>query len=483
MIKENFLWGGGIAACQAEGAYNVDGKSMTVADVHKFDPEGDRKKLVQYKFTMDKINEACADPDTVLYPKRRGINFYYTYKEDIALMAGMGFKSFRYSISWARVFPNGNDPEPNEKALAFYSDVVDEIRKNGMEPVMTICHFDTPLFIIKDYNGWDNRAVIDLYYRYCEVLFDRFKGRVKYWITFNEINMSVKAGPKCLGVLDDGKGKYQERIFQALHHQFLAAARVTELAKSIDPDFMIGSMVAYFTTYAYTCKPEDAFAQLQDDQMKNLFFLDVLNRGHYPYYAKAYFKTNGIDLTIEEGDLDTIQAHRADFIGMSYYNSKVTAHNTEGMELTSGNMQSVFKNPHLHVSDWGWQIDPIGMRHTLNHVYDRYGVPIFILENSCGFLDELTEDHKVHDPYRIEYLKLHITEMRNAIVEDGVDMIGYMMWGPIDVISSSKSEMSKRYGFVYVDQDDFGEGSKKRYVKDSYHWYKKVIASNGEDLD
>ncbi len=480
-FPDGFLWGGALSACQAEGAYNEDGKSFTIPDVVHLNPKNDRKVTKQTKITMEMIAEAQKDPDTMKYPKRRGIDFYHTYREDIALLAEMGFKVFRYSVSWARIFPNGDDAEPNEKALQFYDDLIDECLRHNMEPLITICHFDMPVVLIEKFGGWYNRRLIDLYGNYCQVLLERYKGKVKYWVTFNEINMSVKAGAKTLGIIDTGQHNYEEMLFQGLHHQFVAAAKVTKLARQIDPGNRIGSMVAYFTTYAYTCKPEDALQMQKDDQMKNLFFLDILNKGEYPYYANTYFKRNHIQLKIVAEDLNVIKENTADFVGLSYYNSMISSSDTGGLELTAGNVHSVYKNPHLPANEWGWQIDPIGLRYTLNLVYDRYQLPVFILENSSGFMDTLNEDGTIHDPYRIDFLRQHIVQMKLAI-EDGVEMIGYTMWGPIDMISSSTSEMTKRYGFIYVDQDDYGNGSKRRYKKDSFYWYQRVIATNGAEL-
>ena len=480
-LNKDFLWGGALAGCQVEGAYDLDGKTLTIPEVMPFREADDRKVTRQMKITKEMIETAKSDTDTVKYPKRRGIDFYHTYPEDLALMAEMGFKVFRYSIAWSRIFPNGDDQEPNRKALDFYDGLIDTCRSLGMEPLITISHFDMPVVLIEKYGGWFNRKLIDLYTKYCRVLFEHFKGRVRYWVTFNEMNMSVKAGAKTLGIVDEGQPDYEAMLFQGLHHQFVAAAQATCLAHETDPDNRIGSMVAYFTTYPHTCKPEDALAMQKDDQMKNLFYLDVLNRGAYPYYSNSYFEHRGIELEIQPGDMAMIRKNPADFIGISYYNSMISAGDTSQLELTSGNVHSVYKNSFLSENDWGWQIDPVGLRYTLNHVYDRYVKPVFILENSSGFFDTLNEDGTIHDPYRVEFLRLHIRQMKLA-AEDGVEIIGYTMWGPIDMISSSTSEMSKRYGFIYVDQDDYGNGTRRRIKKDSFYWYKKVIETNGEEL-
>ena len=480
-FPQGFLWGGALAGCQAEGAYLEDGKTMTVPEVmHLVHPDG--KTTRQPKITMELIHEAETDPDTVAYPKRRGIDFYHTYRDDLKLLAGMGLKCFRYSISWARVFPHGDEELPNEKALAYYDDLIDQIIANGMEPLITISHFDFPLYLIEKYGGWSDRRLIDMYVRYARTLFERYRGKVRHWVTFNEINMSVKAGPKTLGIVDQGQENYEELLFQGLHHQFVAAAEATRIAHEIDPENKIGCMVAYFTTYPHTCRPEDSLAAQHDDAMKNLYFLDSLNGRPYPFYARSYFGQRGIAIAQQPGDIELMRENPADFVGMSYYNSMISAADDSQLELTDGNVASVYKNPYLSANAWGWQIDPTGLRWSLFHVYDRYRKPIFILENGSGFKDVLEPDGSVHDPYRVEFLRAHIEAMRDAVVEDGVDVMGYTMWGPIDIISSSTSEMTKRYGFIYVDQDDYGRGSKRRYIKDSYAWYRHVIESNGRDL-
>ncbi|MDN3233159.1 MULTISPECIES: glycoside hydrolase family 1 protein [Priestia] len=481
-FPENFLWGGAIAACQAEGAWNEGGKTLTVPDTMKYVELERGKALKQIHVTKESIEEAKKELDATYYPKRRGIDFYHTYKEDIALLHEMGFKVFRFSISWARVFPNGDNIEPNEEALKYYDNVVEECLKYGIEPLVTISHFDMPIVLIEKFDGWYNRELIDLYLKYSEVLFKRYKGKVKHWVTFNEINMSIKAGPKTLGILNNGQDNYAEMLFQGLHHQYVAASLATKLAHEIDPENKIGCMVAYFTTYAHTCAPEDALAMQKDDQLRNLMYLDIQAKGEYSYFTKKYFENHNIQLKMEEDDLKILKTYTADFIGFSYYMSMISSENAKNLELTSGNVMNVLKNPYLESSEWGWQIDPQGLRYTLNHLYDRYQKPLFILENGVGALDELNEDGTIHDDYRIAYLKEHIKQMKEAI-NDGVNLFGYTMWGPIDIISSSTSEMKKRYGFIYIDQDDLGEGSKKRYRKDSFYWYKDLITTNGANLE
>lgn len=481
VFPENFLWGGALSACQAEGAYDIGGKTLTIPDVVPYGKKIDRKVTRQLKISQEMIDRAKDETIEENYPKRRGIDFYHRYKEDIALFAEMGFKVFRYSFSWARIFPNGDDHQPNEEGLKFYESVIDECLKYGIEPLITISHFDMPIVLIEKYGGWKNRKLIDLYERYCKVLFNRFRGKVKYWLNFNEINMSVKAPAKTLGILDEAYDNYEETLFQSLHHQFVASALSTKLAHEIDPENKVGSMVAYFTTYPHTCKPADTMAALKDDQMKNMFYLDILNNGVYPYYFEAYKKEKNINLVMNDDDLALIKDNTADFVGISYYNSMISSADEEGLELTSGNVHSVYKNPYLEANDWGWQIDPVGLRYTLNHLYEKFDLPIFILENSSGFFDTVEKDGAIHDPYRIEFLKAHLLALKDAI-EDGVQVIGYTMWGPIDMISSGTSEMEKRYGMIYVDQDDFGHGSLIRSRKDSFYWYQSVIESNGEVL-
>lgn len=480
-FPKGFLWGGALSANQSEGNYDVDGKSLTIADVFRFDVNLDQSKVSVPSLTHEAIEQAKLEKDTTYYPKRRGIDFYHTYKEDIALLAGMGFKTFRYSICWSRIFPNVNQKEPNQKGLEFYDAVINECLKYNMEPVITILHVDLPIQIIEEYKGWSNRKVVDLYAHYCKTIFEHFKGRVKYWIPFNEINMDLINGTRKMGILKEDHENYEETVYQALHHEFLASAMASKLAHEIDPENKVGAMTAYFTTYPYTCKPEDALSAQSHDAYRNLFFYDVLLRGKYPYYIKKLWKDKGYNLDIRKEDIALLANHPADFVAMSYYNSMVHAADLSELEVTGGNVTSAYKNPYIKVNAWGWAIDPIGFRYTLNHVYEIFQKPIFILENGSGFVEELDENNEIHDDYRIENFKCHLEQLKLAI-EDGVEVIGYTTWAPIDVVAASTGQMKKRYGFIYVDIDDFGNGSKKRYLKDSYYWYKNVIATNGEIL-
>lgn len=473
-----FLWGGATAANQLEGAWNVDGKGLTTAEVVK--KAKNRQEFSMNAVTKETLAAAIADKTDKLYPKRRGIDFYHRYKEDIALFAEMGFKAFRLSIAWARIFPNGYEEKPNEAGLAFYDKLFAECHKYGIEPVVTISHYEMPLGLTLKQNGWASRDTIDAYVRYAKVLFERYKGQVKYWMTFNEINASTW-GFTGTGALDDelsGQEAMQLR-YQALHHQFLASAQAVKIGHQIDPENQIGCMIARMQTYPKTCNPADVRAAQLQDQL-NLFFTDIQVRGEYPNYMNRYFAENNIKLQMAENDQALLKEGCVDYLGFSYYMSTVTSAASQ-VEKASGNFALGEANPYLEASDWGWQIDPVGLRVTLNEYWDRYQVPLFIVENGLGALDKLEADGSIHDSYRIDYLRKHIIQMQEAI-KDGVQLIGYTMWGPIDLISASTSEMSKRYGFIYVDQDDDGNGSLKRYKKDSFYWYKKVIASNGQDL-
>ena len=477
-FPKGFLWGGATAANQVEGAWNVDGKGLTTAEVVK--RAADRQKLTMNAVTQDSLQTAIDDQTETLYPKRRGVDFYHHYKEDIALFAEMGFKAFRMSIAWARIFPKGDEPTPNEAGLKFYDDVFAECHKYGIEPVVTISHYEMPLGLTLKQNGWASRATIVDFTRYTEVLFKRYKGIVKYWLTFNEINASTW-GFMGTGAIDsdlDAAAQTQLR-YQALHHEFVASALAVQQCHQIDPEAKIGCMLARMQTYPNTPNPADVRAAQLQDQL-NLFFTDVQVRGEYPEYMNRYFADNGVTLQLAPDDEAILKAGKVDYLSFSYYMSTVTSAD-DNIEKASGNLNMGGKNPYLKASDWGWQIDPVGLRISLNEFWDRYRVPLFVVENGLGAADQLTADGKVHDDYRIDYLRLHIEQMKEAI-KDGVDLMGYTTWGPIDLISASTSEMSKRYGFIYVDQDDDGQGSLKRIRKDSFDWYKKVIASNGEDL-
>lgn len=477
-FKDGFLWGGATAANQVEGGWNLDGKGMTTAEVIRKSEK--RTEMNLGSVTMKAIEEAMADTTTDHYPKRRGIDFYHNYKEDIKLFAEMGFKSYRMSMAWARIFPNGNETEPNEAGLAFYDRVFDELAKYDIEPVVTLSHYEMPLDLTIKQNGWASRDTITSFTRYTDVVLKRFKDKVRYWLTFNEINVSSFGFMETGAVDSELTEKEQLQIrYQAVHHQFIASALVVEQARKINPNFEVGCMLARMQTYPSTPNPADVRAAQENDDL-NLFFTDVQIRGEYPEYMNRYFRENGVHISMEPGDEAILKMGTVSYLSFSYYMSMVTSAGKTG-DTSLGNMINGEKNPYLETSDWGWQIDPVGLRITLNAMWDRYRVPLFIVENGIGALDKLGADGKVHDDYRIKYLEEHIIQMKEAVM-DGVDLMGYTMWGCIDLISASTSEMSKRYGFIYVDQDDDGNGSLKRYKKDSFDWYKQVIEANGQNI-
>ena len=481
-FPKGFLWGGATAANQFEGAWNEGGRGPATSDTAVAVKPEDRKNIEDFSapMTREKIEFALNDKEG-LYPKRWGSDFYHRYQEDIALYAEMGFKTFRLSIAWSRIFPNGDDAQPNEEGLQFYDNVFDACAKYGIEPVVTLSHYETPIGIALNYGGWKNRQVIDLFVKYAETVLTRYKDKVKYWLTFNEINiMGISGYVGGALVSEDGTQNLPE-MYQAVHHQFIASSLVTKFAHEINPEIKVGMMLARMQSYPATPNPADVMEEIKKDH-ENLFFSDVQVRGKYPAYTKRFFKENNIEVTFEEGDLDILAQYPVDFMSFSYYMSSIARHNPEeGGESTAGNFLLGESNPYLAASDWGWQIDPIGLRVTLNNLYDRYEVPLFIVENGLGALDQVEEDGSIHDTYRIDYLKAHIEQMYEAI-EDGVELMGYTSWGCTDLVSASTSEMSKRYGFVYVDADDEGNGSFDRSRKDSFFWYKEVIETNGANV-
>ena len=476
ILKKDFLWGGATAANHYEGAWNVDGKGASIQD-HCTSGSNTVPKRVTVEIEKD-----------ILYPSHEATDFYHHYKEDIALAADLGFKVFRMSINWTRIFPNGDDKEPNEAGLKFYKDVFKELKKYNIEPLVTISHYEMPYALVEKYNGWYSRGVIDIFMNYVETIFDSYKDLVKYWLTFNEINSAIMpAGAiMSLGTIKGYSGpvfEFEDNPqvrFQALHHQLLASAKTVALAHEKYKNFKVGCMNIFATTYPYTCKPEDVLQTQYENRKMNWLLADVQVRGYYPSYSKRFFEENGIKIRKQEDDEQILKAGKADFYTFSYYMSSCQTTNKDALKA-EGNFIGGIKNPYLKASDWGWQIDPEGLRYALNEIYDRYQIPIMIVENGLGAFDKLEVDGSIHDYYRIDYLKHHIEAMKEA-VKDGVDLMGYTPWGWVDVVSASTGEMAKRYGIVYVDKYDDGTGDLSRHKKDSYYWYKKVIASNGEDL-
>ncbi|WP_016912853.1 glycoside hydrolase family 1 protein [Mammaliicoccus vitulinus] len=478
-FKDGFLWGGATAANQIEGAFDKDGKGLSSADFVEYIPKDQRTKDNHMEVTTEHIQKVLSGEHNGRFPKREGIDFYYQYEEDIKLLAEMGFKAFRLSIHWSRIFPKGYEQEPNEAGLKFYENVFKTLKSYNIEPVVTLSHYETPFGLTEKYNGWVDRAVVSHFEHYAKTVFQRYKGLVKYWMTFNEINIINISPFTGGGIISDQLDNPKSASYQALHHQLLASSLATKALREIDGNAQIGCMLARMKHYPYTCNPEDVLKAMQDDQM-NLLYTDVHALGEYPNYFKQFLKENNIELQIEDGDLETLKSYTVDYISFSYYMSLLSANSEEGA-VTEGNLMNSLKNPYLEASDWGWQIDPIGIRIVLNEFWDRYHKPLFIVENGLGAKDTVEADGSIHDTYRIDYLEKHIQEIKKAVL-DGVDVIGYLAWGPIDLVSMSTSEMSKRYGFVYVDKDDDGNGTGKRSKKDSYNWYKDVITTNGKNL-
>ena len=469
-FPKDFLWGGATAANQYEGGWNEGGKGPSIFDACT---AGSAVKAREY-FSEVK--------DDVYCPNHIATDFYHRYKEDIALMAEMGFKTFRMSIAWTRIFPTGEEDTPNEEGLKFYDEVFDECIKYGIEPLVTLLHYETPLYLANKYNGWYSREMVELFEKYVSVVFERYKDKVKYWLTFNEINCIAIGDPYIAGACRKMDGVSLDQVtYQAAHHQFLASAKAVALAHEKYPQFKVGMMLGGLFFYPNTCNPLD-MQEFQKMNYRQYYFSDVMCRGYYSNKAKAFLKEKGVTLVTEAEDDAILLKGKVDFLSFSYYMTiNATATYTPELKLAGTGIASP-KNPYLTATEWGMEINPVGLRYFLNDLYDRYQIPLMVVENGLGHADEFI-DGQVHDEYRIQYLKEHIEQMNLAINVDGVDLIGYTPWGCIDLISASTGEMKKRYGFVYVDRDDEGKGTLNRYKKDSFYWYKKVIASNGEDLD
>lgn len=478
-FPKNFLWGGATAANQCEGAWNIDGKGESVAD-HV--TAGSKN---QFRTLTEEIRP------NVQYPSHEAIDFYHHYKEDIALFAEMGFKAYRMSINWTRIYPNGIEDKPNQAGLDYYRSVFEECKKYSIEPIVTLSHYESPYYLTKKYDGWSSREMIDCFVKYSETVFNEYKDLVKYWLTFNEINGGTQSYGAFLSLafnLEDGQVIYGSRNetpekkskrFQALHNQLVASAIAVKKGREINENFKFGNMISSHMCYPYTCSPEDAFEALQKNQLMHYLCGDVQVRGHYPHFAKRYFADNQISVNIGKEDEEILTQGTVDFISFSYY-STMTATIEKKAELKAENLFMGLPNPYLKKSEYGWSIDPLGLRNFLNELYGRYEIPLMVVENGLGTPDELVNG-KVHDEYRIEYLREHIKAMKEA-VKDGVDLMGYTPWGCIDLVSASTGEMKKRYGFIYVDKDNEGNGTLNRYKKKSFDWYKKVIASNGKEL-
>jgi len=475
-FKEDFLWGGAVAAHQIEGGWNEGGKGVSIADVMTAGANGVAREIT----------------DGVIpgknYPNHEAIDFYHRYKEDIALFAEMGFKAFRTSIAWSRIFPNGDDAEPNEAGLQFYDDLFDELLKHDIEPVVTLSHFEIPYHLYKEYGGFRNRKLIDFFVKYSKVVMERYKDKVKYWMTFNEINNQadgyhdLHAFTNSAIIFEEADNK-AEVIYQASINELIASAKVVKLGHEINPDFEIGCMMAYVPVYPFSSNPDDVMASVKA-MNRRFFYNDVHAKGEIPGYVLKEWEREGFDIEYTEEDLQALREGTVDYIGLSYYMSNTV---TEIQEVNTYSDHAVDKlnftqNPYIQASDWGWPIDPVGLRYILNVLTQRYDLPLFIVENGFGAYDTIEEDGTIQDDYRIDYLREHIIEMKKAVEEDGVDLIGYTPWGCIDIVSFGTGEMEKRYGFIHVDKDNKGEGTLERRKKASFDWYKKVIETNGEVL-
>ena len=478
VLSKDFLWGGATAANQCEGAWDRDGKGVSVADICTGGKFGQSKRITPV------LEEGT------FYPSREAIQHYDRFREDIALFAEMGFKCYRFSIAWTRIFPNGDETEPNEAGLRHYDEVIDECLKHGIEPLITISHYEVPFGLTKKCNAWVSRDMIGYFLNYCRAIFTRYKGKVKYWLTFNEINSASEPMGALLnqGILNDLEHPTEfmkqpdipQQRYQGLHHMLVASALAVKMAHEIDPNYRVGNMMIYSASYPLTCDPDDVLACQAYNRRYNYYCTDVQARGAYPSFAKRMLEELGVKLEVQPEDAEILKNGTVDFITFSYYMSSCqTAKDMKGGE---GNILGGVPNPNLPSSDWGWQIDPKGLRYALNDLYDRYGLPLMVVENGLGAKDEIEADGSINDDYRIDYLRQHIEQMKEA-VKDGVDLMGYAPWGCIDLVSASTGEYAKRYGMIYVRRYDDGTGDFARLKKKSFYWYQKVIATNGEDLD
>lgn len=469
-FPENFLWGSAISANQAEGAFCEGGRGLSNIDMI---PYGQNRMSVK----LGNVPKPTIHDE--IYPSHTGIDFYHRYHEDLAMMAEMGLRVFRTSISWSRLFPQGDEETPNIEGINYYKQLFQECRTNGMQPLVTLSHFDIPMGLVEKYGSWRSRKVIDFFLRYAETCFREFSPWVNYWLTFNEINILLHSPFSGAGIAFKPDENKNQVIYQAAHHVLLASAQAVSIAHKYNSENKVGCMLAGGSFYPYSCNPNDVWESVQKEQ-ENLFFIDVQARGKYPSYANKIFREKGVNLVIEPQDNEILKTC-VDFISFSYYASRCVASTLEGKDINDGNVVRSVKNPYLKTSQWGWAIDPLGLRITMNQLYDRYQKPLFIVENGLGAKDTIDSDGNINDDYRIEYLKQHILSMHDAM-QDGVPLIGYITWSAIDLVAASTGEMSKRYGFIYVDKDNQGNGTLKRLRKKSFYWYKQVIETNGQCL-
>lgn len=467
-FPDNFLWGGAVAANQLEGAWQEDGKGLCIADINEYKGYLPPEKRSNNEMTTTYIKELLQDTER-MFPKRYGIDFYHTYPEDIRLLAGLGINSFRTSINWARIFPNGDDAEPNEAGLAFYDRLFDELLKYNIQPMVTISHYEMPLNIALKYGGWYSRKTIDMFVRYCETIFRRYKDKVKYWITVNQINLIEHESFNHLGIPEDMVDNLLEAKFQAVHNELVACARAMKIGREINPDFWFGCMLYHDNAHPEIGSSENVMAAIQQHHMQ-YYFTDMSARGKVPSYMYRFYEENNLNIDITEQDEEDLK-NTVDFVSFSYYYIRNV--NEQG---------EVIPNKYIKKANaWGWGFDPVGLRVALNQYWDRYQLPLMVTENGMGFYDKADENGIVHDPYRVEFYSEHLKQVKEAI-HDGVDVRGYYAWGPIDIVSCSSCEMEKRYGFIYVDLDNAMHGTGRRTLKDSYAWMKETIESNGRNL-
>lgn len=476
-LPAGFLWGGALAAHQFEGGWDADSKGPSVVDVLTAGAHGTPRRVTQ-----------TVEPGE-FYPNHEAIDFYHRFRDDIALFAEMGLKCLRTSIAWSRIFPNGDETEPNEQGLAFYDAVFDELLAHGIEPVITLSHFELPLHLARHYGGFRNRELVEFFHRFARVCFERYHTKVRWWMTFNEINNQMNTtNPLFLwtnsGVqITDGDDP-REVLFQVAHNELLASALAVKAGHEIDSDLQIGCMVSHVPIYPFSCHPDDVMAA-QIAMRERFLFPDVHVRGHYPAYALAEIARAGFDIGLQSGDEQILAEGTVDYIGFSYYMSAAVQSAPTGVDTSTavnGGPANSVPNPHVKASDWGWQIDPTGLRYTLCTLAERYEKPLFIVENGYGAIDEIDPDGEIHDQARIDYLRAHIEALTTAVVIDGVDLIGYTPWGIIDCVSFTTGEMKKRYGMIHVDRDNAGDGTMERRRKQSFDWYRNVIATNGREL-
>lgn len=483
-FPNDFLWGGAISANQSEGAWNKGNKGISIQDTLRYKDEIGVSDFVKlFETTHKDIQDALESTDDNKYPKRHGIDFYHRYKDDIAMFAEMGFKALRISIAWTRIFPSPEDDYPNQEGIKFYKNLFETLREYNIEPIVTLSHYDPSIELVRKYRGWYSRDVVDLFVKYAKVCFENFGDYVKYWLTFNEVDSMIRHPLTTGGLLEEDFPNipFDEAIYQAMHHQLLASAITTKMCHEIIPESSVGCMLTKLCFYPYSPKPEDNLATQQ--RMRMIYkYSDIQVFGEYPKYLNQEIKNKGCKVNKKPEDEMILKEGTVDFVSFSYYMSSLMAMDTEGLDMAPGNTVNGVKNPYLTSSEWGWQTDPIGLRISLVDLYDRYRKPLLIVENGLGAKD-IVEDGKIHDTYRMEYLKEHVQAMYKSIYEDGVDLIGYTWWGCIDIVSESTRQMSKRYGMIYVDVDDYGKGTYERLRKDSFYYYKQIIESNGNNLE